>query len=108
MTRERLIALRERRAELIVRADSEREAVAAMLARSDAATRWLEAGKEALAELKRHPAWIGGVLALLFAMRPKRALKWLASGWSMWRIYRGARMWLLRVAPDLARRPPGP
>ena len=99
MTRERLIALRERRAELIARADSEREAIAGMLARGDAATRWLHAGTGALAELRRHPAWIAGGVGLLFALRPKRVLKWLASGWSLWRVYRGARAWLWRAIP---------
>ena len=44
MTRERLIALRERRAELLVRADAEREAIAALLARTDAAAHWYAAG----------------------------------------------------------------
>ncbi len=99
MTREQLIALRERRAELVARAGSEREAVASMLARSDAATRWLEAGASAIAELGRHPAWIAGSVALLFALRPKRVLKWIASGWSLWRVYRGARAWLWRAIP---------
>jgi hypothetical protein len=108
VTRERLIRLRERRAELIARAGSEREAIAGLLARSDAASRWLEAGKEALAELRRHPAWIGGGVALLLVLRPKRVLKWLASGWSLWRVFRGARAWLRRVAPELARPAPGP
>lgn len=99
MTRERLIALRERRAELIARADSEREAIAGMLARSDAAARWLEVGAGAIAELRRHPVWIAGSVALLFVLRPKRVLKWVASGWSLWRVYRGARAWLYRAAP---------
>jgi hypothetical protein len=97
VTRERLIALRERRAELVARADSEREAIAALLARTDVASRWLEAGIEAGAELRRHPAWIAGGVGLLLALRPKRVLKWLASGWSLWRVYRGARAWLWRA-----------
>lgn len=107
MTRERLIALRERRAELLARADTEREALASLLARSDAAVRWFEAGADAVAELRRHPAWIAGGVAVLFALRPRRALKWAASGWSLWRVYRGARMWLRRVAPAGARPAPG-
>jgi YqjK-like protein len=99
MTRERLIALRERRTELVARADAEREAIASALARTDVASRWLEAGMEAGAELRRHPAWIAGGVGLLFALRPKRVLKWIASGWSLWRIYRGARAWLWREMP---------
>lgn len=108
MTRERLIALRVRRAELIARADSEREAIASLLARTDVASRWLEAGIEAGAELGRHPAWIAGGVGLLLALRPKRVLKWLASGWSLWRVYRGARAWLLRAVPPAVREARGP
>ena len=107
MTRERLIGLRERRAELVARAQAEREAIAGLLARTDEAVRWFEAGIAAGAELRRHPAWIAGGLALLLALRPRRVLKWLASGWSLWGVYRGARRWLRRVAPDLARQAPG-
>jgi YqjK-like protein len=99
VTRERLIALRERRAELIARAGAEREVIAAVLARTDAVSRWFEAGIEAGAELGRHPAWIAGGAGLLFVLRPKRVLKWVASGWSLWRVYRGARAWLWRAIP---------
>lgn len=97
MTRERLIELRERRAELVVRAEAEREAIASLIARTDVAVQWYEAGIAAGAELRRHPAWIAGGVGLLFALRPKRVLKWLASGWSLWRVYRGARAWLWRA-----------
>jgi hypothetical protein len=103
VTRERLIAWRERRAALLAQADAEREALAAVLARTDVAAHWLEAGIAAGAELRRHPAWIGAGAALLFVLRPKRVLKWLASGWSLWRVYRGARAWLYRAAPEAAR-----
>jgi YqjK-like protein len=98
VTRERLIALRERRAELVARAGAEREAIAGLLARTDVASRWLEAGIAAGAELRRHPAWIAGGVALLLVLRPKRVLKWVASGWSLWRVFRGARAWLYRAA----------
>ena len=103
MTRERLIALRERRAELLVRAAAEREAIAALLARTDAAAHWYEAGVAARAGPRRHHAGIAGGVGLLFVLRPKRVLKWLASGWSLWRVYRGARAWLLRAFPAAAR-----
>jgi hypothetical protein len=107
VTRERLIALRERRAELIARAGAEREAIAALLTRTDAVSHWFEAGIEAGAELRRHPAWIAGGVGLLFVLRPKRVLKWVASGWSLWRVYRGARAWLLRALPVAARQTRG-
>ena len=108
MTRERLIALRERRAELIASAGSEREAIAGLLARTDVVSLWFEAGIAAGAELRRHPVWIAGGVGLLLVLRPKRVLKWLASGWSVWRVYRGARAWLLRAVPTAARQARGP
>jgi YqjK-like protein len=108
VTRERLIELRERRAALLAQADAEREALAAGLARTDVAAHWLKAGVAAGAELRRHPAWVAGSVALLLVLRPKRVLKWIASGWSLWRIYRGARAWLYRAAPPAARQARSP
>jgi hypothetical protein len=107
MTRERLIALRERRAGLVARAGAEREAIAALLARTDAVSRWFDIGIEAGAELRRHPAWIAAGVGVLFVLRPKRVLKWVASGWSLWRVYRGARAWLMRALPAAARQARG-
>jgi hypothetical protein len=108
VTRERLIELRERRAALLVQADTEREVLAAGLARTDLAAHWLEAGVAAGAELRRHPLWVAGGAALLLVLRPKRVLKWIASGWSLWRVYRGARAWLYRAAPPAARQARSP
>ena len=97
--RERLIALRERRAGLIARAAAERSTLAAWLARADGLSRWAGVGASLLHELKRRPLWIAGAAALLFALRPKRVLRWAASGWSLWQLARRARVWWRRFAP---------
>ncbi|OGA69505.1 MAG: hypothetical protein A3G83_01255 [Betaproteobacteria bacterium RIFCSPLOWO2_12_FULL_68_20] len=96
--RERLIALRERRAELLVRAAAERAELAGWIARTDALAGWASAGASLLAELKRHPLWIALAAALLALLRPRRVVKWLATGWSLWRVARVALAWWRRFA----------
>ena len=108
MMRARLIALAERRALLQQRAQSERESVALLVTRADGALAWVYKGRRMLQELGRRPLIIVAAVALLVALRPRRALKWLASGWSLWRLYRQARLWSQRLDAVLgapARRP---
>lgn len=93
--RERLIALRERRAGLLARAEAERYALAGWLSRADRLSRWAGAG----ASLLRRPLWIAGGAALLFALGPKRIIGWAVRAWSLWQIVRRARVWWHRLAP---------
>lgn len=46
--------------------------------------------------LRDHPAWPVGALALLVALRPRRALGWGARLWWGWGLYGKARRWLAR------------
>lgn len=98
MMRARLIDLAERRARLTGRAGAEREALAALVARGEAAAAWLETARNLFAELKRRPLLVAAAVALVTALRPRRVLKLLAGGWSLWRLYRNARRWWMRVA----------
>jgi hypothetical protein len=92
--RARLLEIAERRARYVERARAEREHVAAFIARGDGALGWVDAGRRMLQELSRRPLMIAAVVALLIALRPRRTLKWLASSWSLWRLYRQAsRLW---------------
>lgn len=93
-----MIVLRERRARLVVRARGERERLAALLSRAEAAFRWIEVGRRVLEGARRQPLIVVAGAALLFALRPRRAVKLLASGWSLWQLYRRARRWWLRIA----------
>lgn len=102
MMRERLIALRERRAALILHAQSGRSELAGWLARSDKVSRWIDAGLSVADELRRRPLLIAAALALLFALRPKRVLGWATSAWSLWQLARRAGAWWRLLAP-----PPG-
>lgn len=106
MMRERLVALAERRAHLIVRAQAERETTAALLARTDGAaslaTSVIRTARRVLDLAGHHPLIVVAGIALLVALRPRRALTWLARGWSLWRLYRGAHGWWLRFAATAA------
>lgn len=46
--------------------------------------------------LRAHPAWPLGALALLAALRPRRALAWGTRLWWGWRLVRRAQVWLAR------------
>jgi hypothetical protein len=104
-TRARLIHLAERRARLQELARAERESLAAVMARSDEAALLLQRLRGILDELRNRPWIVAGGVALLVALRPRRALGWLLKGWSAWRMYRGAQRWWKQFAgrtPDLA------
>ena len=100
--RERLLALAEQRARLAARAQAERETLAALLAPADGAgilaTKLLHTLRRATAAARRQPLIAIAGVALLAALRPRRALNWLARGWSLWRLYRGALGWWQRFA----------
>jgi len=102
--RARLIGLAERRTQLLQRAQAERESVAALVARGDGALAWLDTGRRMLQELGRRPLIVVATVALLVALRPRRTFKWLASGWSLWRLYRDVSRWWQRL--DAAAGPP--
>jgi hypothetical protein len=80
-------------------AQGEREQLAVQLARADAALAWLERGRSALEAARRQPLLLAAAVLLVMAWRPRRVLKLLASGWSLWRLYRQAQGWWQRLAP---------
>ena len=98
--RERLLALAGHRARLVARAESERATIAVMLAPADAAASLAvsvtRAARSLLDLAVRYPLGVVAGMVLLVALRPRRALLWFSRGWSLWRLYRGARGWWLR------------
>ena len=108
MMRERLIALRERRAQLVARSEAQRIEVFALVHRMDRLAAWFDRAREAGQAVRRNPAWlaVGGALALgLFAaLRPGRTLKLVATGVSLWRGWRRLRAMIDRLVPT----PPTP
>ncbi len=100
--RERLLALTERRARLAERAQAERESLLRLIEPVDraavTAASLLRTARRALDEAGRHPLLVVTGVALLVALRPRRTLTWLARGWSLWRLYRGALGWWQRLS----------
>jgi hypothetical protein len=100
--RERLLELAEHRARLVARAQSERATLNALLAPADAAgalaASLMRVARDVLDMAAHHPLSVVAGMALLVVLRPKRAITWLSRGWSLWRLYRGARGWWLRFA----------
>ena len=102
MMRERLLILAEQRARLVARAQAERQTLSALLVPVDGAASvaavLLRIVRGAVEAARRQPLIAIAGVALLAALRPRRALIWLGRGWSMWRLYHGARGWYLRFA----------
>jgi hypothetical protein len=104
--RESLLALAERRAHLTARAQAERDTLSAMLVPADAAANLagslIRVARDVVDLAGRHPLSVAAGVALLVALRPRRALTWIGKGWSLWRLYRSARGWWLRFATPAA------
>lgn len=97
--RKQLSALRAQRTELLARAGAEREQLARYVTRAETATVWLDRVVRLLEEAKRRPFWFVGGVAALIALRPKRALRLVASGWSLWQATRSLRSLWRRLGP---------
>ena len=113
MARERLIALRERRARLVDQAERERVVMLAAVERGEAAAAWFERGAEwfergaaLLRRIRANPQWIVAGVVLLVMLRPRRALKWLGAGVSLWRTWRSLRGLVPAFVADLLRGQP--
>lgn len=63
---------------------------------------WADQASSGWHWLTQHPQWPAGALALLLALKPKRALSWSGKLWWLWRSARLLRRWrdtLLKAAP---------
>ena len=99
MTRDRLIALSQQRTRLVARARVEREHLDAVAARIEASLWWVEVVHKGVDGVRRHPLIVVAGIALLAVLRPRGAMKLLASSWSLWRLYqRARRLWTVAAA----------
>lgn len=99
MTRDRLIALSQQRARLVGRARVERAHLGAVAARIESTFWWVDAAHRGVDGVRRHPLLLAAGIVLLVALRPRGAVKLLASSWSLWRVYQGARrLWTVAAA----------
>ena len=99
MMRERLLALRERRASLVIEAEAQRTGVAAIALRLEKAAVWYDRAKGVVLKLREHPLWVAAGVGLLVAARPRKALKLIATAFSLWRGWRQLNATLDRFAP---------
>jgi hypothetical protein len=99
MIRERLLALRERRALLVIDADAQRTSVAAVARKLEKAAGWYDRAKDIALKMRAHPVWVAAGVALFVAARPRKALKLVATGFSLWRGWRRLSATLDRFAP---------
>jgi hypothetical protein len=106
MMRERLLALRERRARLVADAESRRVEVFALIDRADQVAHWLDRARDLGRKASSHPVWIAAGVALVVAFRPRRAFKLAATGISLWRGWRSLRSAIDRFVPLDPRRAP--
>jgi hypothetical protein len=100
--RAKLLELAERRARLVEQARTQRAQLARGLAGTDAAGAVLARAFRVVEEIRQQPLIVAAAVALLVALRPRRALGWLMKGWSAWRLYRGARRLWQRLAAGSA------
>lgn len=100
--RERLIVLRERRTRLLERASAERERLARVVQATGIAEPWLEAGERLVAQARRHPGWVLAAVAVVVALKPRRAIAYAVKGWSLYQLYRRGRALWERVGPLVA------
>ena len=99
MTRARLISLTQQRTRLVVRAGVEREHLGAVAARIESKFWWIDAAQKGVDRVRRHPLVLVAGIALLAALRPRGAVKLLASSWSLWQLYqRARRLWRVTAA----------
>ena len=99
MMREKLIGLRERRAQLVANADAQRGEVFSLIERADHVAVWVNRVRGIARQVRAHPVWIAAAVALIVALRPRTTFKLLASGYSLWRGWRRIRATIDRIVP---------
>lgn len=99
MMRERLIALRERRAQLVARAEAQRSDIFSLFERADHLAAWFDRARAVGRGMRANPVWIAATVALLVALRPRRAFRLAVSGYSLWRGWRRLRATIEQLMP---------
>ena len=92
--RRRALALAERRERLVLRSQSQREAIASLALDMARSLGWVDMALQALAWARRHPLHLAAPLLLLAAWRPARAVRLGGLALTLWRaielVHRGA------------------
>ncbi len=93
----RLIELTERRERLVALAALQRSTFSHNLSPLKTGCAVADKGVMALRYLQRHPALVAGGVALLVALRPRKAFVWLRRGWFTWRMVQKVRQRLVGI-----------
>lgn len=90
---EKLARLSERRAALVARAASQREALAQSVAPWRTPLAIIDSGLSIARYIKRNPALLLAVAATvaMVVVRPRAVLKWARHGWQAWGVWVGVR-----------------
>jgi len=99
MIREQLLALREKRALLVGRAEEQRHDVLVIVARLERAAAWYDRARAMGRKVRANPLWVVAGVALLVAARPRKAVKLFTTAYSLWRGWRSLKALLERYAP---------
>ena len=88
---QQLAHLAERRQRLVAQAAAQRITLAHDMEPLRARLALVDHGVNAVRYIRRHPALLAGAALLLFALRPRHAVKWLQRGWLVWQVGRRLR-----------------
>ncbi len=91
MIRERLLGVRERRAQLVERIATQRGEVFRIVEKLDRAAGWLDRVRSIGRRVLAHPLLIAGGVVLLVALRPRKVGRLLVTAYSLWRGWRTLR-----------------
>jgi hypothetical protein len=88
---QKLTRLAERRSQLVAQAAVQRINLAHDMEPWRARLALVDRGVNVVRYVRRHPALLVGAALLLFALRPRHAVKWLQRGWLVWQVGRRLR-----------------
>lgn len=86
--RQRLAELYQRRANLVARSSVQRAELRESCQAWRLPLKIADQGVVAWRFAHQHPVLLAGAGAAFALTRPRRALKWLQRGWTLWRVYR--------------------
>ena len=86
---QRLVELSRRRAELVARSEAQRAELGAICHVWRLPMAMVDQGVTVLRFFRVYPALLVGLGVAFAVARPRRTLKWLGRGWTLWRFFRG-------------------
>lgn len=95
---ERLLILATRHGALKARIAAQRDALSEQVRPLESVLAVADQGLLGIDWVKRNPAAVGGALAVLAILRPRRAWAWAKRGLVVWRGWRGVKNMLGKVA----------